>query len=72
MLSAELQAPSEGEKVDKFCNAQQTKASAQSHKSSKCCNEILNCVDNILVILNYAFIFEIHVQHWQILLNQIL
>ena len=67
VFSAKLQPPSEREKIDELCNTQETKASAKASQTPEGGDEVLDGVYNVLIVLDDALVFEVHVEKGQVL-----
>ena len=60
-LSAKLEAPSEGEEVDKLSDAEEAEAGAEPHQAPEGGDEVLHGVDHVLVELDDALVLEVDV-----------
>ena len=65
-LSAQLEAPSEGEEVDKLCDAEEAEAGAEPHQAPEGGDEVLHGVDHVLVELDDALVLEVDVQQGEV------
>ena len=65
-LTTKLKAPSESEEVDELDNAEEAEPRAEPNQTAEGCNEILDGVDHVLVVLNQALILEEDVEQRQV------
>ena len=65
-LTTKLEAPSEGEEVEELHNAEEAQSRAETDETAEGCDEILNGVDDVLVVLNQAVILEVDVEQRQV------
>ena len=71
-LSAQLEAPSEGEEVDELCDAEEAEAGAEPHQAPEGGDEVLHGVDHVLVELDDALVLEVDVQQGEVALVVVL
>ena len=63
-----MEAPSECEKINELCEAEEAEAGAKASQATKGCDEVLDGVDHVLVVLDNGLVLEVHVQKGQVLL----
>ena len=71
-LSAQLEAPSEGEEVDELRDAEEAEAGAEPHQAPEGGDEVLHGVDHVLVELDDALVLEVDVQQGEVALLVVL
>ena len=71
-LSAQLEAPSEGEEVDELRDTEETEPGAEPHQAPEGGDEILHGVDHVLVELDDALVLEVDVQQGEVSLVVVL
>ena len=62
VFPAQLEAPSQSEKVDELCEAEEAEARAQTSQTTERGDEVLDGVDHVLVVLDDGLVLEVHVQ----------
>ena len=65
-LTTKLKAPSESEEVEKLQNAEEAESRAEADQTAEGCDEILNGVEDVLVVLDQAVVLEVDVEQRQV------